>query len=134
MIALYAGATSEQAACLMRDLREKYLVGEYGIRESGEQGGAAPDAAAFTETNLAKVKTYKHSNYMFFIPGLEKWDAQLCREICMRTIRAIARNGDFHEQMRCNADRCAFGPMAVFGAYAYIECVQALGRIGVRQG
>jgi len=132
MVVLFAGATAEQISCLLSDLRQKYLVGEYGIRECGTMGGSAPDAATLSETDLGKINTYKHSNFMYFIPGLAKADPQLCRQVCWRTIRGIALNGDFHEQMRCNMDRRAFGPMAVFGAYGYIQCVQTLGRLGLQ--
>lgn len=130
MVSLFAGATAEQVPCLLRDLREKYYAGEYGIRESGSQGGSVLQPVELREQDLGRVNTFKHSNFMYFIPGLLKADPELCREVCLRTVHGIAKNGDFHEQMRCNMDQTAFGPMSVFGAFAYITCVQMLGRLG----
>ncbi len=130
MVALFAGATDEQKKSLLADLRNKYLAGDYGLRESGGSGHLA-QGVPLDEPDLSKVNTYKHSNFMFFIPGLAAADPACCREICWRTLRGIAVNGDFHEQMRCNMDRRAFGPMAVFGAFGYIICAQTLGRLGL---
>ena len=131
MVALFEGATDEQKKHLVADLKNKYLIGEYGIRESGKQGGGAPNAVADDETDLSKINTYKHANFMYFIPGLAQANPDVCREICLRTVNGIAHNGDFFEQMSCDMGGRAFGPMAVFGAYAYIQCAQTLGQLGV---
>ena len=130
MVALFAGATDEQKQHMLKDLREKYLVGDYGIAE-GSKGGSFDAVMDVKNTDPAKLSTYKHSNFMYFIPGLAMTDPELCREICLRTVRGIALNGDFHEQMFCDMSRKAFGPMSIFGSFAYIISMQTLGRLGL---
>jgi hypothetical protein len=133
MVTLFAGADDDQIPHLLKDLKEKYMVGDYGFCEIGSEGGSAPGAALQVETDLSKMNTYKHSNFMYFIPGLAKADPELCREVCLRTVKGIALNGDFHEQMKCNMEGKAFGPMSGFGAFGYITCAQMLGRLGMPQ-
>ncbi|MCF6176769.1 MAG: hypothetical protein L3J71_13505 [Victivallaceae bacterium] len=150
MTALFAGATEEQIIHLLNDIKEKYMIGEYGLMEGTAfdalsnfaQAKIAAEAGVLDTVqdnseddldniDLSKVQQYKHSNYMYFIPGLAKTDPELCRTICMRSIEGIAKNGDFYEQMFCNMDGKAFGPMAAFGAYGLICCVQTLNSIGI---
>lgn len=119
LLALFAGADEAQAACLLRDLRRRFLVGGFFPTEDEQQ----PD--------LSKAGAYKISNYLFFLPGLARHDPELCRELALRSLQGLAHNGDFHEQMTVDGGRRAFGPMSIFGAFGAIVCTQMLARLGL---
>jgi len=132
MAALFAGATDEQKKHMLNDLRNTYLVGEYGLAEGGVHSGTDQAGEGKRKLDLHKTHSYKFSNWIYFLPGLAAADPDLCRIVAYRTVRGIAEKcGDFWEQILCDMTGIAFGPMSVFGAYGYITSVQMLSRLGL---